>query len=132
MPLELSKQVTSRELSERLKALGVKQESLYFWEYSRMTGKWTICTPAHPQREMLEPDFDRGFSAFTASELGEMLIKTRGEIPTTMFRNTVWMNGKWWATMDTKNDEPAITADTEAEARGLMLEYLIKSGIIKL
>jgi hypothetical protein len=94
--MELEDQVTSLELSKRLKELGVKQESL-FW--------WVVLDVKHPlyevHRETRRPEdlqkllsgtIIRGrdayekvfgefihYSAFTVAELGEMLHKRFNE-----------------------------------------------------
>lgn len=64
--MELENQVVSLELAKKLKELGVKQESLYFWFdlkeelYPRCCKGWV-----YKKEHMI--------SAFTVAELGEML-----------------------------------------------------------
>ena len=94
--MKLQQQVTSLELSKKLKELGVKQESLFYWcEYRRWENE---------DNKMVEQDTvweidrsgvvggnghstGRNFSAFTVAELGEMLylhsehfIKAYGDV----------------------------------------------------
>jgi hypothetical protein len=71
-------------------------------------------------------------SAFTVAELGELLKNTGVESGNGYFRNTFWFKDKWYGTMDTKNEDPAITADTEADARAKMLIYLLENNLITL
>lgn len=146
MPLELSKQVTSRELSERLKKLGVPQESLFYyahkekleyvetyrknWKESEREGDIEPCDFPYYIREINGGNI---FSAFTCSELGEMLPDSRMDFDLLMFKTKgkyqcqlmKWVGGS--RELVFKTDEES---ESESEARGLMLEYLIKSGII--
>ena len=66
----MKKHVTSLELSKRLKALGVKQESEFYWVESQINHKWVI-----ERKEMVRLEIfgDSATSAFLASELGELL-----------------------------------------------------------
>lgn len=156
--LPLTQQVSSLELSQRLQELGVPQkESNFYWRlgYSTSesfdkgisTGKqghfrdyelvylpyprYTTSDVKWNERDLAKIDATE-VAAFTAAELGELLVKTKGENPTTYFRSTVWMEGEWWATMDTDNKTPAIRAKTEADARALMLIYLLEQGLLTL
>ncbi|MFA5696569.1 MAG: hypothetical protein WC917_03955 [Bacilli bacterium] len=79
--MKLEQQVTSLELSKKLKELGVKQESLFYWVKHRQT--------AFPDEKImlkeniygynkLEPhafQFEIIFSAFTVTELGKILVE---------------------------------------------------------
>lgn len=70
MILLLEQQVTSLELSKKLKELGVKQDSLFYWTPSNAYNKYYISdigyrlTPIPSENE---------YSAFTVAELGELL-----------------------------------------------------------
>jgi len=82
--MELSKQVCSLELAQKLLTLGVKQNSLFFWHH--------LDTP-YPSiiymHEKTESSGDFLISAFTASELLEMLptrINTKTNVPFNNFR----------------------------------------------
>lgn len=68
----LFKQVVNLELSKRLKELGVKQESLFKWSYYEKRDEMTdsyFWIVKHLSRTI----GDNEYSAFTASELLEML-----------------------------------------------------------
>lgn len=70
MILSLEQQVTSLESSKKLKELGFRQESLFYWCYFQ--GQIIVC--------YWETCLDKGLgeiicSAYTASELGELLPK---------------------------------------------------------
>lgn len=124
--MELEQQVTSLELSKRLKELGVKQESYFQWRCAENdvgTLTWWI--------EVGQGDYQypNAISAYTTSELGEKMLK---RIKIHVYRDT---SGKWWVNMpksEIAKDGLMFSGDTEAEARGLMLEYLIKNKLITL
>ena len=121
--MTLQDQVTSLEISKRLKELGVKQES-YFRYVQNKDELWFLRS---------EPEYRSGLSAFTVAELGEMLKNTGFEDKTNgYYRSTFWFQDKWYSSMDTKSGVPAITADTEADTRGLMLIYLLENKLITL
>lgn len=127
--MKLKEQVTNLELSKTLKELGVKQESLFYWWYNGQSfyiGKrnesWSGLDnmPSPLKFEKLKKD--EIYSAFTVSELGKKLPphfnSYRGDF------------GKWFCYSDS-NVIKAETqeADTEANARGKMLQYLIENNI---
>lgn len=72
--MKIEQQVTSLEISKRLKELGVKQESLFYWSSYGMKFK----KETHeliPENE-INPSFMEDYiSAFTVAELGEMLVR---------------------------------------------------------
>src|SRR4051794_7455518 len=69
--MKLEEQVCSRELSEKLEKLGVKQESLLWW--------WNCSLENGASRFHLHPEVHESeggkklYSAFTVAELGGML-----------------------------------------------------------
>ncbi len=117
--MELSKQVTSLEISKRLKELGVKQKSLFIW-VDEGFGKMPFVSDRHH-------GYGGGLSAFTVAELGEMLP----------LGYSSWQDEKdfWYCcnTIDWSKEDVSIkTAETEANARGEMIIYLIENGIFTL
>ena len=64
--MKLQDQVTSLELSRKLKKLGVKQESIWYWYCLGEDYAIRYRTPSV---------IKKGYSAFTVAELGEMLKK---------------------------------------------------------
>jgi len=110
--MTLENQVCSLDLAKRLKELGVKQESLFWWNqfaqddlsYNLQAEKSDLC-----------------ISAFTCAELGEMLPVEYWE---KQGRTIVGTYGFWFG------DEEAVYADTEADARGKMLIYLLENRLI--
>lgn len=141
--MEREQQVTSQEISQRLKELGVRQE------YQK--GDW--CYEASGERLLLiirtrEDNVDVVFpfaeypndetlamkhslvKAFTVGELGEMYGDVSQKLP---HGREIYLSakydGKWRTGVSPKT---VFEADTEANARGLMLMYLLENKLIKI
>ncbi len=125
--MELSKQVTSKELSERMKELGFPQESLYHWAMFHPSStvlpgpSWQLYRP----EEFISCEDNEyiAFSAFTVSELGEMI------------RNVVWPNTPEWQTIEWRGlicevNNPFFSKENEANARARVLIYLREQKLI--
>lgn len=142
--MKVEDQVVSLELSKKLKELGVKQESYFYWyvvndgdgippevvpqqkqytktrigEYKDGSGKWE----------------ENYYSAYTVAELGEMLpaeIKHNGN--NFGFDCGRLDTGKWRMTYtNNKLQEYVEVFDeaTEADARAKMLIYLLENNLI--
>jgi len=86
--MKLEDQVISLELAEKLKDLGVKQESYFYWESAQVYPKEGRKFSVHRKSEFSD-GFVRGsngFSAFTVSELGEM-----GDYPFGKISRNIWL-----------------------------------------
>ena len=126
--MKLEQQVTSLALSKRLKELGVKQESIFFWSYyddGHSKDKPGIAFADNCNLSFME----NLVSAFTIAELGERLPEQR--YWTTVKTNT----GSWRCSEYDENGlaeggKTSFIADTEAEARGLMLAHLIENKLL--
>lgn len=137
--MKLEQQVTSLELSRKLKELGVKQEGYFTW-YKHLseddgTEVWTV------NSEHNRPYANPMFSAFTVAELGEMLPKTvlvsRPRYRARMFYLHCGRYGvgaghrphfvKYWFSKVTDFEE---REETEVHARATMLIYLIENKLI--
>lgn len=128
--MTLQEQVTSLEISKKLKELGVKQESFFRWVNYLTYGPSTQFIPSGPYLAykddlIFKTPYLEGkgyFSAFTVAELGEML-------PIEYFRlqDRTLVDGYMFGF----GDEEAVYANTEANARGLILIYLIENGLLK-
>lgn len=139
--MKLEHQVSSLELSKKLKELGVKQKSLFYWE-----NKWAGSSDEDAGKDVISYG-NSGYhtmrlcSAFTVAELGEMLpdnIKHKG--------NSYWMktnksklsSGEIYHVVYYEDNHPiyggiiSFTADTEADARAKMLVYLLENKLIML
>lgn len=118
--------VTSLEISKKLKELGVKQESIFYWlediESVNIKDR-AILYYGHIK------NIETQYSAFTASELGLMLPNECGTTRDWDFGFTVWSYEK------KENGEAFINhyhdSDTEANCRGKMVIDLIENNFIK-
>lgn len=132
MTLPLEQQVTSLALSKRLKELGVKQRSLFAWhEY---TPSYYMSKPTIEAKVVYGREHENDIAAFTVAELGEMLPREieNDELGTQYFSMSRQTNPSWCCYYGNLESEgPSESADTEAEARGLMYEYLIKNNLIE-
>lgn len=142
--MELESQVTSLEISQKLKMLGVKQESYFVWlcnrPQRRNEEKWEI---KKTEDWKLENVFD-WYPAFSCSELGEMLPKGlvgRNGYPGTALHIGRKYPDDWfcgYSFVCDYDNKPSYfhwdcceEADTLADAMGKMLCYLYENGLIK-
>ncbi|HEC66095.1 MAG TPA: hypothetical protein ENI23_12445 [bacterium] len=129
--MKLENQVTILKTSKKLKELGVKQESLFEWaevnfSKSEKDYEWEL-----HHIELFPKNWanKNHISAFTVAELGEML-------PVTVFSNKHSQGYRYqahyelWNIIKGKMDYLHHEAgNTESEARGKMLIYLIENKI---
>ena len=120
--MKLEQQVTSLELSKRLKELGVKQESYFFYSTNDMQKRdeyYELSTV----ESMHEFYYPLEYSAFTVAELGEMLRE--GLI--------TFAGSKRWIAQYKTSTVSALQQmeNTEADARAKMLIYLIENNLLK-
>lgn len=141
--MTIQEQVTSLESSKKLKDLGFKQDSLFYWfpfdkgihewqVVSQLLSKETIKGWHHFRKTNKDFDF---YSAFTASELGEMLPeKAKGSNKDgnweTMVSSKIeyGKTNKLW-TVGYILKEYAHT--NECEARAKMLIHLASNGLME-
>lgn len=144
--MTLEQQVTSLELSKRLKELGVKQESYFVWanyigQPPNFESSWTLY-PSDSE-DWGNQEAREHIAAFTVAELGEMLP---GELDGGVWywhecspRGSVknWL--EWFEDedgdkkqLDGQSHEWLISAHTEADARAKMLVYLLENKLITL
>lgn len=136
--MKLENQVCNLELAKRLKELGVKQESLFYWLQDGV-GMATILVD---HKGVMQDELYS--SAFTVAELGEMLPESIDYQVDEFGHRSVWFTsgrtilnkGKGWYVMyndpHPANKVPvyAIHGDTEADARAKMLIYLLENKLI--
>ena len=129
--IPLEKQVTSLELSKRLKESGVKQDSVYYWlDINDEIIDDTDCMLFNYD-ELVSTDAKNCYSAFTVAELGEMLPdgcysqrgmrRKEGSKPGTPLA-LLWICAYKY---DAKR------AKTEADARAKMRIYLIENKLVE-
>ena len=131
--MKLEEQVTSLEISKRLKELGVKQESLYGWRYKHNAHGEYVLWSSGSSEEFVG---DESYSAFTVAELGEMLylfgiiefpfleFYSHAKIQCWKFKNPFTELVEEKIVLNPKNEM------TEAEARGKMLIYLLENKLV--
>lgn len=138
--------VTSKELSERLKKLGVKQNALHNW-VPDSDGKTIHLYASSPFLKVKGKKIVKWLnytSAFLASELGEMLpswfVKNgeQYEILIAKVPDITKDTEEWWVYSvnidkeEKKNNGMNAQHPNLAEAMGLMLEYLLINKLITL
>ena len=127
--MNLEQQVVSLELAKKLKELGVKQESLFWWvnwqaeRHPNGPLSWHIENHPHDNCESI--------AAFTVAELGEMLppnITSEkctenpfGAYCSISFDRSKKLGSPGW-------EVKRSYADTEADARAKMLCYLLENN----
>ncbi len=130
--MNLDDQVCSFELAKKLKKLGVKQESLFFW---REHGEISHSSKYVDPRDWSKVENIKCIAAFTASELGEMLpdyiVDYPGHGQALQFRK--W-GTKYIVEYHRVFEAPLRReeATTEADARAKMLIYLLENKLITL
>ncbi len=140
--MKLEQQVTSLEISKRLKELGVKQESLYKYcaGHTMYTDNDDGVTEKCPNTDLLEDDeycptagltCEFTYSAFTVAELGEM-IGSKCESRKIGNEAMIADGQKYVVYFEPGNGSyHKIYSDTEADARAKMLIYLLENNLIK-
>jgi hypothetical protein len=122
--MKLEEQVCSLELSQKLKDLGIKQKSLYFWqtwhECNDTAGsiEWELTDSPHihPRSEV--------YSAFTVAELN-LLLPDRF----VTYRENERYRGAWPCSRRDLLGKLYADSDTEADARAKMVIYLIVNDV---
>jgi hypothetical protein len=117
--MKIEQQVVSFELAIKLKELGIKQESLYWYNKE---GELITSGYFHYKEKSTY------ISAFTVAELGDILPKGGWSQESTYGGYRVWMFDR-----DPPHEQKEFTwAETEANARAKMLIYLIENKLITL
>ena len=133
--MKLSRQVCSLEPAKKLKKLGVKQESVWYWQRKYFKENKNGCFSLTDEKIFIlkRESYSGGefYSAFTVAELGEMLPS----IDVFTYKNSK-QNGylclyKPFTMGARMKAECAKFGKTEADARAKMLIYLIESKLIK-
>lgn len=123
--MNLRDQLCDPILGERLKELGVPQESMWYWSVPEK--RWVYHIDRKPTYVYVSGKrYDVNYvSLFTVAELGEKL-----PVGLTYYkRNDGWEVFNWHIK---EIEISGIKADTEANVRAEMYAYLLEKGIIKL
>jgi len=115
--MDIENQVCSLELAKKLLTLGVKQNSLFYWDWHSDTCYAVKFVPYSC------PGIER-YSAFTVAELGEMLSFGIISVKRTL---EFFYCGEGLDVEDVGFDER-----TEADARAKMLIYLIENNLMEI
>jgi hypothetical protein len=121
--MELKDIVCSLEHAKRLNELGVKQESLFYWSIDGEDPQ--IIMPMKIDNITVEISSKEKYSAFTASELGEML-------PAMI--STIRETDGHWSFVHGDNisiDMKSFPIYKEVDARAQLLIHLIENGLIE-
>lgn len=121
--MKLENQVCDLKLAKKLKELGVKQDSLWFWQYHCVSGKYFL----HSRKQVINSiyPYERYYSAFTVAELGEIL-------PNDYYSNcasNIPEETIWHCSHIKKHTTQYQIAETEADARTKMLIYLLENQL---
>ncbi len=117
--MELKNQVTSLKISQRLKELKVKQESLYYYDKE---GKLFY------SEEPLQSLYGM-YSAFNVCELGMLLPFGSKSFHRDKYDDDYRKGKNWQVTLPIGNKRHLEYADHEANARGKMAIYLIENDL---
>jgi hypothetical protein len=128
--MELSKQCVSLELAKKLKSLGCKQESCFYYNNWNFFGNdWEIQINKEDEETGGFP-YERVASAYTVAELGLLLpYGTKSLVGSTSGEKLSWTT-EWYGAGNDWAEGSMKFADTEADARGLMVCFLIEKGLL--
>ena len=141
--MKLQDQVSSLELSKRLKELGVKQESFWCWvEDERKSTEFPAGWILENTQSIKSINIVDFYSAFTVAELGEMLPEElrKDNVHLSLLIQKIHIGnkkfpdyGKWgvcYLNMPSSSNVLHSEVDTEADARAKMLIYLIENKLV--
>jgi len=130
------KYVTNLEISKKLKELGVKQESEFYWS-QKLKGNYklaVVCKSVRLVRKrMINRENFAFYSAFLVGELGEILpyyVEEKnhsgefGELVINKSNDGYWLVGYQFV-------NKIMSEENEVNARGKMLCYLLENNLIK-
>lgn len=128
--MKLENQVVSLELAKKLKKLGFKQESYFYWADNE-DGEWQLCLNWKNKeyddpiifvgRELEENEDGDYYPAYIVAELGEMLPGG--------YSSWNGYKDKW--SCEPGDESFIVQGNIEADARAKMLVYLKKNNLIK-
>jgi hypothetical protein len=131
--MKLEQQVCSLELARKLKELGVKQESLFYW-FTSIKGQDTLlCFEAKLPTEY-SYDFEKDCSAYTVAELGEMLPWLFDRIDDNWILKISKTFSEWKVSYigQWQNGSTTEFSHNLADAMAKMLIYLLENKLITL
>lgn len=132
--MKLENQVCSHGSGERLRELGVPQDSLWWWV--KFKNSTDLLSERSKREAMYFNNLKRylpSYSAFTVAELGEMLKKFKGKKSLNVNLKGCFLHSEWIPSgLGYKRiPEHTIIRTNEAENRAKMLIYILENKIIK-
>ncbi len=131
--MDIESQVCSLELAQRLKKLGVKQESYFIWAHNNLIPRLSVL--GLDKHELFEPYI---CSAFTVVELGEMLPAIlESDTPSKAhlkFDSCKDILNRWMTAYFYDFNRPpkmVFIENKEADARAKMIIFLLENGLMK-
>lgn len=124
--MKLKQQVVSLELAQKLKKLGVKQESYFYWLNPFKEQGFELVE----RHECVLNNHHDFYSAFTVAELGEMLPKLDGRGYVEAYKD---IQGRWVLHFKVSTNHylyKGEAEENEADARASMLCYLLENKLI--
>lgn len=125
-PMELKSQVVSLELARHLDKLGVKQESLFYWNENDSPAGGSLFEISDSQIHKDTTDY-ANYSAFTVSELGGMISHAKSQ-------DVIKAYGHVWNVPGTQfiTELGFVSAMRDPEIGAAMLIYLLENHLITL
>jgi len=117
--MKIENHVTNRELSQKLVDAGIVIDSVFYWYHSVVMNEWILMYFRDIEEKLPIKEY---IPAPLASELGEVIephnfIKQKNS------------SGFFWR-LDIEWRKIGLSADTETNARALMILYLAKKGLL--
>jgi hypothetical protein len=130
--MELKKQVCSLELAKKLKELGVKQDSHFYWWFFKRKDKNMTKFELITNKDNVWKKDDEYYSAYTVAELGALLPKivVQKSLDNTQepYEFDTYCLGDEW--ICSYGFDLNIPGNTEANSRSKMLIYLLENKLI--
>lgn len=129
--MKLENQITSLELSRQLKEAGVETDTHFYWcEFTYYNDERELITDwVLKDKKQQIKEVGLCFSAFTCSELGELLPISHLVFTRTVGRHKIIIRNIGKYKLQQKSGI-YFFADTEVECRGKMLLYLVQNKLI--
>ncbi len=124
------KYVIDLEYAKRLKGIGVRQKSLFYWVVYNAVNYYSMGV-VYGQIDEQQAKFCETFSAFTSEELSDLLparLQGWGDLTCIKDRDS----GGWLIGYDPDLVRCAVSSRSEANTRAKMLIYLFEKGWLKI
>jgi len=129
--MKLEKQICSLEHAKKLKELGVKQESEWIWAIMNIGAGQS----AYIYNTVGDKGYYRDveYSAYTVAELGELLPENVLNKNCSIYLDMSKIDNDWYINYRAGciRADISMVGVTEADARALMLIYLLRNKLIK-